>query len=85
MLHNLHDAEDAFQAAFLLLARKAGSIRQRESLASWLFAVSRRLALKVRAGADRRHAFEDQVKAMAPTELLHDLPAVWSRAALDAR
>ena len=75
MLHNLHDAEDAFQAAFLLFARKAGSVRQRESLASWLFAVSRRLALKVRAGADRRHAFEDQVKAMAPTELLDDLPA----------
>lgn len=68
VLHNLHDAEDAFQATFLLLARKAGSIRQRESLAGWLFAVGRRLAVKARVRAERRRALEDRVKAMLPTE-----------------
>ncbi|HMF11061.1 MAG TPA: sigma factor, partial [Gemmataceae bacterium] len=49
VLHQAQDAEDVFQATFLLLARKAGSIRKRESLASWLHGVARRLALKVQA------------------------------------
>src|SRR5438105_3318323 len=44
-----HDAEDVFQATFLLLAVKAGSIRERSSIASWLHGVAHRLALRVRA------------------------------------
>src|SRR5437588_13009512 len=48
------DAEDVFQATFLLLARKAGSIRKRESVGSWLHGVAHHLALKARAREARR-------------------------------
>src|SRR5438128_848059 len=40
VLHDLHDAEDAFQASFLLLARKAGSIHRREAVSGWLYRVA---------------------------------------------
>ena len=44
------DAEDAFQAAFLLLARKAGSLGRRESIRGWLYVVARRLAVRSATG-----------------------------------
>jgi RNA polymerase sigma factor (sigma-70 family) len=55
ILHNAHDAEDVFQAAFLVLARKAATIRKGQSVGSWLYAVAVRLAWKARARSDRRH------------------------------
>jgi RNA polymerase sigma factor (sigma-70 family) len=58
VLHQRQDAEDVLQATFLVLARKAASIRKREALASWLHGVARRLALKLRARAARRPAME---------------------------
>ena len=48
ILQDSFAAEDAFQAAFLVLARKAGSINKRQSLASWLYKVAYRVALKAR-------------------------------------
>jgi RNA polymerase sigma factor (sigma-70 family) len=58
VLHNGHDAEDAFQATFLALVRKAGTIGQRESLAGWLYRVAYRIALRARGGTARRAARE---------------------------
>src|SRR5215813_11164793 len=47
LLRHEQDAEDAFQAAFLILARKAGSIGRRQSLSSWLYKVAFRVALRL--------------------------------------
>jgi RNA polymerase sigma factor (sigma-70 family) len=54
MLHHAQDAEDACQATFLVLVRKAGSIRRRASLASWLHGVAVRVSGKLRASRWRR-------------------------------
>jgi RNA polymerase sigma factor (sigma-70 family) len=54
VLRNHHDAEDSFQATFLVLARKAGSIRDRECIGGWLYQVAFRIALRARATASRR-------------------------------
>jgi RNA polymerase sigma factor (sigma-70 family) len=53
-LRNLDDAEDASQAVFLILARKAGTIRRRATLASWLHGVARRVANNMALLAHRR-------------------------------
>jgi RNA polymerase sigma factor (sigma-70 family) len=66
LLPNVHDAEDAFQATFLVLARKAGSIRQPEALGNWLYGVAYRTALEARAKAAKRRARERQL-AEEPT------------------
>ncbi len=57
ILANRHAAEDAFQACFLVLARKSGSIRQPELLGNWLYGVALRTAreAKMRDGRRRRH------------------------------
>ena len=81
MLHNYHDAEDAFQATFLVFARKATSITSPELLANWLYGVAYQTALNVRTTVARRRARERQVAEMpepeaVPQDLWHDLQAV---------
>jgi RNA polymerase sigma factor (sigma-70 family) len=68
VLGNVHDAEDAFQATFLVLARKAGSILPRERVASWLYGVAHRTARKARTMTARRSVRERQVAHMPEPE-----------------
>src|SRR5262249_49230233 len=58
ILGNVHDAEDAFQATFIVLARKAGSIARPDQLSSWLHGVAVRVACKARAGVGKRRTNE---------------------------
>jgi RNA polymerase sigma factor (sigma-70 family) len=71
VLHNWHDAEDVFQATFLVLARKASSIGKQASVGSWLYQVAYHMALKARkqASIGQRHvrqaARRDQADPLA--------------------
>jgi RNA polymerase sigma factor (sigma-70 family) len=78
VLSNGHDAEDAFQATFLVLIRKGPSLLPRPTLGSWLHGVAYRTALKARAARWKRCVRERQAAAMsearAPAEVRdHDL------------
>jgi len=75
MLEHEQDAEDVFQATFLVLARRAASIRKREAVGSWLYGVARRLALQARADAARREARERQVAGVPWRETVPEI--VW--------
>ena len=64
ILHNHHDAEDAFQATFLVLVRKAATVRPRKMVGNWLYGVARQTALKARATRAKRQTRERQVMDM---------------------
>src|SRR5437762_6446620 len=68
VLPHEHDAEDVFQATFLLLARKAGSIHKAESVGSWLHGVAHRLALKTRLQQARRQSREQRAAQVQRTK-----------------
>ncbi len=71
VLRDRHEAEDAFQAAFLVLARKAGSIRVDDSAGRWLYTVARRIALRAAAESSRRGLVDlvERAGAVADDEL----------------
>src|SRR5262249_45819163 len=84
LLPDLHDVEDAFQATFLILTRKAGGISQRALLSNWLYGVAYKVAAKARKTALRRRgretpqadlaALPDREQAVEPdlAPLLHE-------------
>ena len=59
-LSDSHDAEDAFQSTFLVLLRKAGSVRNLDSVASWLHGVACRVSRRARSDAIQRKAHEQR-------------------------
>jgi RNA polymerase sigma factor (sigma-70 family) len=74
VLRNYHDAEDAFQATFLVFVRKAASIASPELLANWLYGVAHQTALNARATTAKRGARERQVTEMPePAVMERDL------------
>jgi RNA polymerase sigma factor (sigma-70 family) len=64
ILHDHHDAEDAFQATFLVLVRKAALVKPTEMVGNWLYGVAHQTALKARATRAKRRTRERQVAAM---------------------
>jgi RNA polymerase sigma-70 factor (ECF subfamily) len=68
VLSNAHDADDAFQAAFLVLIRKGPSLLSRQTLGNWLYGVAYHTALKARAASWKRRVKERQAAAMARPE-----------------
>ncbi len=75
VLRHTHDAEDAFQATFLVLARKARDVGKEASVGSWLYKVAYRLALRARDDAARRLARE--ARAARPDDVPADETHVW--------
>lgn len=72
MLGDLHDAQDAFQATFLVLACKADSVRRHDSAASWLHGVALRVARTSRRATARRRAHEKQSAEQKPVESIDE-------------
>jgi RNA polymerase sigma factor (sigma-70 family) len=84
VIGNLHDAEDAFQAVFLVLAKKAASLARCDLIGNWLYGVAFRTALQARGRLSRRRSREVQVKnmpqsAVAPDYELHELHQLLDR------
>ena len=71
VLRDPEDAEDAFQATFLVLVRKAGAIRGRASTESWLYGVALRVSSDARKAAARRRAHEREGAAMTTRSVDH--------------
>src|SRR5437879_5514095 len=76
LLHNHQDAEDAFQATFLVLVRKAADV-PRQAVANWLYAVARQTAVRLRATAAKRGRRETQVVNMPEPTVAKVRDADW--------
>jgi RNA polymerase sigma factor (sigma-70 family) len=74
VMRDRHDAEDAFQATFLVLALRAGSIRRGDAVASWLYGTARRVALRARRQAARHRERERRRAAQAGAAELVSAP-----------
>jgi RNA polymerase sigma factor (sigma-70 family) len=75
VLRDWQAADDVFQATFLVLARKASSIRKRESVGSWLHGVAQRLAVRAKETAARRQEREKRAAARSVASAAAD--AMW--------
>jgi RNA polymerase sigma factor (sigma-70 family) len=75
VLAHAQDAEDVFQATFLVLARKAGSVRKQESVSCWLHGTAYRLAVRARAQRALRRAREREALTPRPADPL--FAAAW--------
>jgi RNA polymerase sigma factor (sigma-70 family) len=73
VLRHQHDAEDAFQAVFLVLAQKADSIHRREAVSGWLYRVAYRLAVRAKVSASRRRVHEQRVAALPTADPVPDM------------
>src|SRR5262245_40424658 len=84
VLRDAHAADDAFQATFLVLVRKAATLRRPHLLGNWLYGVAYRIALQARAAAARQPALGRQVESMPAAEPVDE--KVWDelRPLLDA-
>ena len=80
LLGDYQHAEDAFQAVFLVLARRARSVRDPDLLSHWLYGVALRTARKAKVGLARQHKYE-RSKAMSGANLVSGAPAY--RSAID--
>ena len=65
ILRDEHDAQDAFQATFLILVRRASAVRNRGSVGSWLYGVALRVSVRARAAMARRRRHETRAALMA--------------------
>jgi RNA polymerase sigma factor (sigma-70 family) len=83
LLRHEQDAEDAFQATFVVLARKAAAVVPREAVGAWLYGVARRAALEARSMRARRRLREQQMKEMPQGEVPPEEPGSELRQALD--
>ena len=84
LLADSHSADDAFQATFLVLARRAGSLRRPEALGAWLHGVARRVALRARTTALKRQRRTEGDAANAADPRPDPLSAISARELLDA-
>ena len=75
ILRNPHDAEDAFQATFLVLVRKAACVVPREMVANWLYGVARTTARRANSLTAKRQTRERQVREMPEPEVVQ--PGLW--------
>jgi RNA polymerase sigma factor (sigma-70 family) len=75
LLSDTHEADDAFQATFLIFLQKAGSLRDPASLGNWLYGVAYRVARRARTVAARWRAREREVPVMAAADSSPD--AIW--------
>jgi RNA polymerase sigma factor (sigma-70 family) len=75
ILHNPHDSEDAFQATFLILVRKAHAIAKCGSVASWLHGVAHRIAVRLKDDIARRRQRERRAQRPPAPDLLEEV--VW--------
>jgi RNA polymerase sigma factor (sigma-70 family) len=82
-LANIHDSEDAFQATFLVLVRRARSIVKRESVGSWLYGVAYRIAARARKEAVSRRARERRAEPKPAPDLLNEVIRQDVRSMLD--